>query len=134
MEDTVLRSAPRRRGLAGCVGALMNVLSVLIVLLSCVSAGTFAALFQYPSLVAMIPPPGAWVVPTMPVLVAAIPTLTPVLTPDPQATEDAAFPTLPPEWTATHTPTATDTPEPATETPVSQPTATATRSGPTVTG
>ena len=127
MEDTVLRSAPRRRGrLAGCVGALINVLSVLVMLLSCASGGTFAALYQYPSLVALIPPPGAWVVPTMPVLVAAIPTLTPVVTPDPQATEDAAFPTLPPEWTATHTPTATDTPEPATETPVLEDTATVT--------
>lgn len=119
MHDTGLRSAPRNRSrLSGCFGALINVLSVLIVLLSCASVAAFAALFQYPSLVALIPPPGAWVVPTMPVLVAGIPTLPPpAATADPEATNDAAFPTLPPEWTATHTPTPTDTPEPPTETP-----------------
>ena len=126
MEDTVLRPARRARGLSGCAGALLNVLSVIIVLLSFASAGTFAALFQYPSLVALIPPPGAWLVPTMPALVAALPTLAPTLTADPNATPDPAFPTLPPEWTATHTPTVTHTPAPATETPLSAVTATRT--------
>jgi hypothetical protein len=129
MEDTILRSAPRprRRVLSGCVGALFNVLSVLLVLLTFASAGVAAALFQYPNLVALIPPPGAWVIPTQPVLLAGIPTLAPPGT-EAAGTPDEAFPTLPPEWTATHTPTATRTPKPATETPV----ATTTRAGTSV--
>ncbi len=136
MEDTVLRSAPRSRSrVSGCVGALFNVLSAILVLLSCASAGAFAALFQFPSLVALIPPPGAWVIPTQPVLVAGIPTLAPVVTPG-EGTPGEAFPTLPPEWTATHTPTATDTPEPATATlrPTSTRVGTAVTPGVTTTG
>jgi hypothetical protein len=132
MENTLARSAPRRRPrvrslLSGCVGAFFKLLSAVLVLASCVSAGAVAALFQFPSLASLLPPPGAWVVPTQPELIARLnsPTPVPTLTVGTPGDGDA-FPTLPPEWTATHTPTLTPTPPPPSRTPAS-----GTPSGPT---
>lgn len=99
---------------AGC-GVVFNLLAAFFLLLSCLSIGAAAALFANPQLnpIAELRPPTQLAdvgVPTLAALPFQTATLTPVL------------PTLPPEWTATHTPTVTNTP-PASNTP----TATATR-------
>ncbi len=132
MEDTDIRSAARPRSrspFSGCLGALFNVLSVILLLLTCASAGGVAALFQNPNLVAMLPPPGAWVIPTLPVLVPGLGTSVANATRPAGTPGDDAFPTLPPEWTPTDTPTISPTPPPPTDTPIP----TNTRPGPSQT-
>lgn len=128
------RPRPRSRSsggspFAGCLGALFNVLSVVLLLLTCASAGGAAALYQYPGLVAMLPPPGAWVIPTQPLLLPGLATSIANATRPAGTPVDGDFPTLPPEWTPTDTPTITPTPLPATETPIP----TNTRPGPSQT-
>ena len=137
MEETLTRrpaARPRARSrvrglVSGCVGLVFNLLSLVLVLASVAIGVGVTALFQYPDLAGLLPPTGAWLMPTQPALVAALPTATPEPTRTPRGTpaEAEVFPTLPPEWTATFTPTATDTPLPATTTP----TPTATRTGAT---
>jgi hypothetical protein len=103
------------RGLvSGCVGLVFNLLSAVLVLGSLVTAAGVAALYQAPSLAGLLPPTGAWLIPTQPVLVAALPTITPEPSATPRGTPDEAFPTLPPEWTPTDTPTVTATLPPQT--------------------
>lgn len=144
MEETLSRPAARPRSrarhrlgglLSGCVGAIFKLLSVLLVLATLAFAGAVAAVFQFPNLAGMLPPTGAWLVPTQPMLVALLPTLTPEPTATPEGTpaESEAFPTLPPEWTPTDTPTVTLTPLPptATRTPTATPTGPSATPGPT---
>jgi hypothetical protein len=95
---------------------VLNLLSLVLLLASLVFAGGVAAVYQYPSLAGLLPPTGAWLIPTQPKLVAVLPSLTPAPTRTPLGTPADAFPTLPPEWTPTDTPTATGTPLPATAT------------------
>ncbi|MDW8325727.1 MAG: hypothetical protein RMK99_04090 [Anaerolineales bacterium] len=99
----------------GC-GVIFNLLAAFFLLLSCLSLGATAALFANPQLnpIAELRPatePADLSVPTLAVL------------PFRTATHTPAFPTLPPEWTATNTPTVTNTP-PATNTPTETPTRT----------
>ncbi len=116
MEETVVRrAAPRRGRLArrawGCVTQVLNLLSLLLTFLTCLSALIFVLLFRDPSLLALIPGGGTYVAATQPKLVARYQTPTP-------RPGDVVFPTLPPEWTPSDTPTITLTPLPSTQTPV----------------
>ena len=97
---------------SGCLGALFNLLTVLFLLLTCLSAGVVAALFQEPSPLRFIAGGSVYLPPTdLPIAVAL---LTPTA---PPGTSSASFPTLPPVWTATNTPTITPTPMPGTASP-----------------
>lgn len=116
-------SAPRRarRQGAGCLGTIFNLLTVLLLLLTCGVGAGVAVLFQYPNVLAFVPGGSAYMPATAPAVaqVIALPNLASA-TPGPSPTldpESAVFPTLPPEWTATHTPTITATEPPHTETP-----------------
>ncbi len=114
--------APRRRASdkaagpfggrwAGCLAALFNVLAALFLLLSVL--GVLAVVAVYNGALAYVPGGSAYLPPTEPVIirVAALPTL-------PGGTALVQFPTLPPEWTPTITPTITLTPLPGTASPV----------------
>jgi hypothetical protein len=101
-------------------GVLFNVLAAAFMLMSCVCGITVAALFIFPDLnpvEALRPLPGPDVTEA-----ALVPTRAPLNVAS--ATPTSAVPTLPPEWTATHTPTITQTPPPSgtpTETPTETP-------------
>src|SRR5574339_512417 len=110
MEKSLSRPAARRRSRArgavfGCAGLVLNLLSLVLLLATLVFAVGVAAVYRYPSLAGLLPPTGAWLIPTQPRLVAVLPSLTPVPTRTPLGTPADAFPTLPPEWTPTDTPT-----------------------------
>lgn len=116
MEETAVRpAAPRRAARArrawGCVSQLFNLLSLLLLFLTCASAMIVWALFRNPALLSNFPGGATWVAATQPQLVARFETPTP----DPNRVN---FPTLPPEWTPTDTPTVTITPVPNTQTTV----------------
>lgn len=112
------RPARRRSRLgglvSGCLGLVLNLFSAVLVLASLAMAAGVAALYQAPGLAGLLPPTGAWLIPTQPVLVAALPTVTPEPQRTPVGTPGDTFPTLPPEWTPTDTPTVTATPPPQT--------------------
>ncbi|MCS6909827.1 MAG: hypothetical protein NZM11_04560 [Anaerolineales bacterium] len=99
----------------GC-GVIFNLLAAFFLLLSCLSLGATAALFANPQL-----NPIAKLRPATELADLGLPTL--AVLPFQTATHTPVFPTLPPEWTATHTPTVTNTP-PATNTPTETPTRT----------
>ena len=136
--------APRAPGRAsGCMGALFNLLTLLFLLLTCASGVGVAALFQDPSPLQFIRGGSAYLPAT------DLPIEEVLLTPTrPAGTASAGFPTLPPAWTATNTPTITPTPLPGTASPepsstlalptytntfTPSPTATATKPSPTPT-
>jgi hypothetical protein len=93
----------------GCLGALFNLLTVVFVLLTCLSAGLVVALFQHPSPLSFVPGGSAFIPVTDPAIAQVLSTITP-----PAGTPGVVFPTLPPAWTATDTPTITTTPAPGT--------------------
>lgn len=129
MEDTLVKQVkskpgknPRRRAndkagrpgrAAGCLGALLNLLALAFVLLSCLGAALAALLFEFPGVLAYVPGGSAYIPATEPAiaLVLSLPTL-------PASTPDARLPTLPPVWTATDTPTISPTPGPGTPTAI----------------
>jgi hypothetical protein len=123
---------------SGCFGAVFNLLALLFVLLSCLSALAVGAVFN--GALAFIPGGSRYMPPTDLALVAVLSTSTPF-----SGTPGAQYPTLPPVWTPTDTPTITPTPLPGTQTPIpsataavptptATPTRTATRPTPTRTG
>lgn len=137
VDDTVVRSPlPRRtpRRLPGCLGAVFNLLSLLFVFLTCISAVVIAAIFYNPSLLATVGG-RALLLATQPALLVFLGTPTPFVETTP---DSGIFPTLPPAWTPTDTPTVTprppgtDTPAPA-GTPAGARTPGATPTGPTPT-
>lgn len=99
----------------GC-GVIFNLLAAFFLLLSCLSLGATAVLFADPQL-----NPIAELRPATELADLSEPTL--ALLPFQTATYTPVFPTLPPEWTATHTPTVTNTPL-ASNTPTETPTRT----------
>ena len=117
-------TAPRqaRRTGAGCLGPLFNLLTVLLVALTCVVGAGVAVLFQFPAVLRFVPGGSAYIPSTAPAVAQVIQLLTPAaVTPGPSPTlnpDEAVFPTLPPEWTPVDTPTVTQTPLPRTETVV----------------
>ncbi|MCC6190746.1 MAG: hypothetical protein IT318_17085 [Anaerolineales bacterium] len=116
-ETAASQRAPRRRARrgAGCVAALLNVLTTGLLLLTCLSAAIVASLYAYPNLLAFVPGGSQLMAATVPAVAQALARPT---TPAPTAAlSQVAFPTLPPEWTATQTPTITSTPNPRTPTP-----------------
>jgi len=93
---------------------LFNLLAVLFLALSCLSALCIGTALVVPGVV-----PEAFRPPTVPAIA-----LIPTLPSKPTSTNTAIAPTLPPEWTATNTPTITNTPPPSgtpTETPTPTP-------------
>ncbi|MCC7362093.1 MAG: hypothetical protein IT317_21595 [Anaerolineales bacterium] len=127
--------AARRSG--GCLGRVLNLLATLLFLGTLLVLALVVLLFNFPGVLRFVPGGSAYLPPTPPAVAEVIPVgprLSP--TPGPSPTLDPnslEYPTLPPEWTATHTPTVTNTPLP--RTPTSEPTETqprATRT-PTVT-
>ena len=110
------RPAPRRQG-SGCLAGIINLLTVLLVLLSCLSGTVLAVLFSYPRLLAFVPGGSAFMPDSVPAVstVALLPTLAPIST---DSAGQPVYPTLPPVWTPTDTPTITNTPPPASETPI----------------
>ncbi len=125
MDATARRSTtprPARRTGAGCLGTLFNLLTVLLVALTCVVGAGVAVLFQFPAVLRYVPGGSAYLPSTAPAVaqVIQLPTLA-VATPGPSPTlnpDELVFPTLPPEWTPVDTPTVTNTPLPRTETAV----------------
>jgi hypothetical protein len=118
-------------------------LTLLFLLLTCLSGAAVAALFREPSPLRFIPGGSTYLPPTELPIANVLLTATP-----PAGTASAGFPTLPPAWTATNTPTITPTPMPGTasaepsstvplptytNTYTPSPTATATRPSPTPT-
>ena len=97
---------------SGCLVALFNLLTVLFLVLTCLSAGMVAALFQEPSPLRFIAGGSAYLPATDVPFAVALLTQT-----APPGTSSASFPTLPPVWTATNTPTITPTPMPGTASP-----------------
>jgi len=130
MEETAIRPArprrARRRG-AGCLGAVLNLASIGLLLLTGLAVLLVALLFIYPDVLRFVPGGSAWMplgdVPLPPTAVALVlPTQPGAASSD---TSPVGFPTLPPEWTATETATITGTPLPHTLTP--EPTETSVR-------
>lgn len=123
MDATTSRStAPRRPAGAGCLTSVFNLLTVVMLVLTCVVGAVVAVLFQNNRFLAYVPGGSDFLpitVPEMaqvlvaPILVTATPGPSPTLDP-----EHLVFPTLPPEWTPVDTATVTHTPLPYTETPV----------------
>ncbi len=133
--------APRRMPawVAGVGAAIFNFLAALFLLLSLLSALAVAAVFN--GVLAYIPGGSAYMPPTEPAIALLLSPPT-----SPAGTPGIQFPTLPPVWTPTITPTVTLTPLPGTPTPepsgtlafptytdtfTPSPTATATRPTPT---
>jgi hypothetical protein len=119
------------------VGQALNLLSLLLLLGTCAVLAVVVLLFNFPGVLRFVPGGSAYMPPTapavaqviqLPALLTATPGPSPTLDPD-----NLSFPTLPPEWTATHTPTVTNTPLPRTAT--AEPTETQPRASrtPTVT-
>jgi hypothetical protein len=120
--------APRRRGrIGGCLAAtvnlVLNVLTGALVLLTLLSVLAITAIFLSPGLLALVPGGSQLIATNLPVPATAVALALPSATPLPGT--QVEFPTLPPEWTATSTPTITGTPPPRTSTP--EPSATAPR-------
>jgi hypothetical protein len=129
---------------------LINLASIGLVVASCLVVLLVTGLFLYSDILRFIPGGSAWLpLGELPLPATAI-VLVPGATPVPAGSEpvDGVFPTFPPEWTATLTPTITGTPLPHTVTPdpsgtpvpptrtprqSATPTATATNTGPTPT-
>lgn len=107
------KGAARPSGrLGGCFSALFNLLTLLFVLLSCVAVLAVSAVLA--GGLRFVPGGSAYMPPTdVPVAVA-------LLTPRPfsAATSGPGYPTLPPVWTPSETPTITLTPLPATQSPI----------------
>jgi hypothetical protein len=102
---------------SGCLGAILNLLTLVFVLGTCLSATAAAVLFQYPGVLRFVRGGSAYLPPTDPAIAQVL------VTPMPLAgTAGPRFPTLPPVWTATDTPTITATPAPGT--PSQEPSAT----------
>jgi hypothetical protein len=149
MEDTqvaaVTPKAPKPKRApgqaSGCLGAIFNLLTLLFVLLTCLSASAVVALFQTPSPLSFVLGGSSYIPATDPALAQVLYTPT-----SPGGTPGVSFPTLPPVWTPTDTPTITATPMPGTPSPeasdtqavptytatgTATPTRTATKRGPT---
>lgn len=133
-------TGPTNARAAGCLGTVFNLLTVLLVLLACLSAALGAVLFQFPNVLAYVPGGSAFMPATDPAIAQVLYTATP-----PSGTPGASFPTLPAVWTPTDTPTITPTPLPGTPSPdpsgtlavpawTASPTRTPTRPTPTRTG
>ena len=133
MEHTAIlpTAAPRakRAGLSGCLGALFNLLALFFVVLTLLAGLLIAAVFSNPQLLAVVPGGSQLLPVALPGLAQLPDTPTPDAASGEVGTSSLVYPTLPPEWTATDTPTVTLTPVPATITP----TPTETRPGPTIT-
>src|SRR5579859_1167632 len=110
---------------SGCLGALLNLLTVVFVVGTCLSAGVVGVLFKFPDVLRFVPGGSTYMPATDPALAQVLFTPTP-----PAGIGGASFPTLPAAWTATETPTVTDTPGPGT--PSQEPSAT--EAVPTYTG
>jgi len=98
------------------------VLTGLLLVLTCIVGALVAVLFQSNRLLAMVRGGSVFIPATVPALAQVLlaPTLV-TATPGPSPTlgpDNLVFPTLPPEWTPTDTPTVTQTSLPHTETPV----------------
>lgn len=111
--------AKRRAGI-GCLGQVLNLLSTLLFLGTALVLAVVVLLFNFPGVLRFVPGGSAYMPPTAPAVaqVIQLPSLL-TATPGPSPTLDpdsAEYPTLPPEWTATHTPTVTNTPLPRTAT------------------
>ncbi len=99
---------PRR--MPGWLAAIFNFLALLFLLLSCLSAVAVAAVFN--GALAYIPGGSAYLPSTEPAVAQLLSTSPPF-----GGTPGVQFPTLPPVWTPTITPTVTLTPLPGTPTP-----------------
>ena len=93
----------------GCLSAVFNLLTLLFVLLTCLSAALVLAFFQTPSPLSYVRGGSAFLPATDPAIAQVLSTL-----PPPAGTLGAGFPTLPPVWTPIDTPTITPTPMPGT--------------------
>jgi len=121
------RKAPKPKGapgrLSGCLGALLNLLTLVFVVGTCLSAAGVALLFQHPYVLRFVPGGSTYMPSTDPAVALVLFTPTaPASTAGTIGTASASFPTLPPAWTATLTPTVTATPAPGT--PSQEPSAT----------
>ena len=99
------------------MGGILNLLTLVFVVATCLSGGLVGVLFLYPDVLRFVPGGSVYIPPTDPAIAQVL------LTPTPPGTAGAGFPTLPPVWTATETPTITPTPAPGT--PSQEPSATA---------
>ena len=133
---------PTRRRAAGGAAGLLNCLTVVMLLLTCLGAAGVAMLFRYPGILAFVPGGSAYMPPPEPATAVAL--VTP--TPEPISTDASGlpiYPTFPPTWTPESSstpgsPTASATAAPPTATETRTPTATrppasATPTGPTPT-
>jgi hypothetical protein len=121
MSETAARKTrrrPARRRGAGCVAAVFNLLTAIVLALTCVSTTIIGGIYVYPNVLAFVPGGSRFMAATVPAtaIVLVLPGTTPTAIGNP-ASSQIAFPTLPPEWTATLTPTITPTPLPRTATP-----------------
>jgi hypothetical protein len=109
---------PRRRS-AGSrpAGFLLNCLTVLVLLLTCLGGLVVAVLFQYPGVLAFIPGGSAYMPQPEAVTAVAFVRATP-LPISTDASGQPIYPTFPPTWTPEDTPTITLTPGPATASPI----------------
>lgn len=148
MDETVVRPAaprPARQAAGGCSAALFNSLALLLVVFSCLMALAVGALFEFPGVLQAIPGGSAFMQRDLPAIAQRLFTATPGA----GGPGGLLYPTLPPIWTPSETPTITGTPLPATGTPIPSstsafptstptrtktPTATATRPTATSTG
>ncbi len=132
------RGVPRR-----AAGMLLNCLTLLILLLTCLGGLVVAVLFQYPGVLAFVPGGSAYMPQPEPVTAVALVTAPP-LPVSTDASGQPVYPTFEASWTPENTPTITLTPGPATASAVpsststrmptaTEPTPTATSTGPTPT-
>jgi hypothetical protein len=121
MDDSPIQ--PRRPATRRSAGVLLNCLTVLILLLTCLGGLVAAVLFQYPGLLAFVPGGSAYMPQLQPVTAVAFVTATP-LPISTDASGQPIYPTFPPTWTPENTPTITPTPGPTTATAVPSNTAT----------
>jgi hypothetical protein len=146
MADSPTKRQTRRPRRASSI--LLNCLTLIVLLLTCVGGLVVVALFQYPGLLAYIPGGSAYMPQPGPATAVAFvpPTPLPIST---DASGQPVYPTFPATWTPENTPTVTLTPGPgtavssstATRTPTATKlpptatriTATPTRTGPTPT-
>jgi hypothetical protein len=124
-ETVVHRPAVRRarRPRLGCLAPVLNLVSILLLALTCVNGLGFAILFIDPQLLAIVPGGSAFVAPTVPLPVVVAGPSTPG-GPGTTVPGTVLVPTFPPEWTPQPTPTASNTPLPNTATPIPSETST----------
>jgi hypothetical protein len=121
MAKTAAREGGPRRGgrVAGCFAAVVdlvfNLLTAALVVLTVLAVVAIVAIFVSPGLLALVPGGSELIAANAPVPATAVALVPPSATPAPGT--QVEFPTLPPEWTATSTPTVTPTPGPRTATP-----------------